>query len=94
MGGRSPPPLRLLEDVDQRHGFLDDLLEVLKHNPESKCQELATIIYRLTPCGSCRHDAAKLLINRKVAPAWLIEECQHDAVADTRKLAGKPPVET
>jgi hypothetical protein len=86
--------LRLPEDEYQCHGFLMDLLEVLEHNPESKCYELAMIIYRFTPCGNCRRHAAKLLINRKVAPAWLIEECRYDAIADTRCLVAIPAVET
>ena len=85
--------LRIPEEVSQRHGFLMDLLKVLQHNADSKCHELATIVYGFTPCGPCRHDATKLLINRKVAPAWLIEECRHDAVEDTRRLAATPTVE-
>jgi len=78
---------RVPEDVVQSHWWLMDLLQILEHNRESKCHELAKRIYRLTPCSSCRHDATKLLISRNVAPRWLIEECRHDAVEDTRKLA-------
>jgi len=85
--------LLLPEDADERHGILMDLRKILEHNSGSKCQELATIIYRFTPCGSCRHDAAKLLMNRGSAPGWLIEECRHDAVEDTRRLAATPPIE-
>ena len=63
--------LRIPEDLDDLHALLMDVRKILEHNPESKCHELAKIVYRLTPCGSCRHGAAKLLINRKVAPVWL-----------------------
>lgn len=46
--------------------------------------------YHETPCGGCRFDAAKLLVQRKVAPAWLTEECRWDCVSDTRQLSGGP----
>ncbi len=82
--------LRIPEDVNQRHWLLMDLFEILELNPESRCEELAQIIYRTTPCGACRSRSAKLLIIRNVAPAWLIDECRYDAVSDTRELVARP----
>lgn|GEM_PF-1124875 len=79
--------LRIPDDVDDCHWQLMDLRKILENNPESKCQDLAKMIYRLTPCGSCRHDTIKLLINRSLAPAWLVEESRYDAVEDSRSLA-------
>src|SRR5207253_9550453 len=78
---------RIPEDVDRQHCMLLDVIRILEHNPESQCRDLARLVYGITPCGSCRQDAAELLIGRKVAPAWLIEECQHDVVSDTREFA-------
>jgi hypothetical protein len=79
--------LRIPEDVHRAHWVLMDLIKIMKENTESDCSELAKRAYRWTPCGSCRNRSAKLLIGRKVAPAWLIDECQEDAVSETRELA-------
>jgi hypothetical protein len=85
--------IRIPEDTDQCHSLLMDVTNILEHNLEARCEELATLAYRLTPCGSCRFDSAKLLITRKVASAWLIQECRYDAVPDTRELVAEFPVE-
>lgn len=77
-------------DIDQRHAMLMDLCHILENNPQSKCAELAEIIYFWTPCGNCRYNAVKRLIERQVAPPWLIEECCHDAMEDIRQLATTP----
>jgi hypothetical protein len=79
--------LQIPEDVHRAHWFLMDLIRILERNADADCSELAKRAYRWTPCGSCRSKSAKLLIERKVAPAWLIEECQDDAVSETRQLA-------
>lgn len=79
--------LRLPEDQDDRHWLLLDVTKILEHNPAARCDALALWAYRWTPCGSCRHGAAKLLIDRNVAPEWLLEECQYDSDPDTRRLA-------
>jgi hypothetical protein len=78
--------LSIPDDADQRHGLLMDVVKVLEQNPAARCETLALLAYRLTPCGSCRFHAVKLLVDRNVAPAWLIAECGYDAVSDTREL--------
>jgi hypothetical protein len=76
--------LQIPDDVHERHWLLRDLRKVLEQNSELKVGELGTIIYGLTPCGSCRRDTCKLLVGRKAAPEWLLEECRYDALEGTR----------
>jgi hypothetical protein len=59
-----------------------DVIEVLKQNGESDSSQLGIVCYASTPCERCRYDAAWLLAEDRVAPAWLIEECRFDAFSD------------
>jgi hypothetical protein len=81
--------IRIPDDVDRRHWLLMDLTKILEQNSECQCSKLAVLAYRCTPCGSCRFHSARLLITRKVAPDWLVNECQFDAVSDTRQLVAQ-----
>jgi hypothetical protein len=81
--------IRIPGDVNRRHWLLMALTKVLEQNSECQCSELAVLAYGCTPCGSCRFHSAKLLITRKVAPAWLVNECPFDAVSDTRELVSE-----
>ena len=81
--------LRLPDDPDERHCLLMDLKTVLRENPSPACRDLALIGYEATPCGGCRYDAVKLLVNQYVAPAWLLDECRFDSESDTRDLVMK-----
>ncbi len=78
--------LSIPDDADNRHYLLMDLIEMLEHNPAARCETLALLAYRLTPCSSCRYRAAKLSIGLSVAPAWLIAECGYDAFSATREF--------
>jgi hypothetical protein len=85
--------IRIPDNVDRDHWLLMNVTKILDHNAECQCSELAKLAYRCTPCGSCRFHSAKLLVTRKVAPAWLVEECQYDAVSDTRELVAEHSAE-
>ena len=78
------------EDADEQHGFFQDVKELLKKNPQADASQLAVATYALTPCSFCRNDAAELLRDRQIAPAWLMEECRFDSEPDTRKLFPEP----
>jgi hypothetical protein len=83
--------LRIPADQNNCHWLLMDLKKVLHENPGASCRDLALIAYDATPCGECRFHATRLLLDRKVAPAWLIEECRFDAESDTRELVRNLP---
>ncbi len=76
-------------DVDELHWLFMDVIKVLEKNPEADCSTLGLISYASTPCENCRCDAARLLLNRKVAPEWLEEECRYDSGEECRKLVEK-----
>jgi hypothetical protein len=83
---------RLLEalefpaDNEDLHSLLMEVVKILEKNPEAGSSELGVISYVITPCAFCRFRAARLLVNRETAPAWLEEECRHDSGNDCRKL--------
>lgn len=84
---------RILESIEipddecERHGLLMDVIEVFKANPDADCSRLGVLVYALTPCENCRHGAARLLVDRRVAPEWLMEECRYDSGERCRTLA-------
>ncbi len=91
---------RILESVEipdgdcELHWFLMDAIKVLDANPEADCSQLGVIAYASTLCELCRFSAARLLIGRHVAPAWLAEECRFDSNEQCRELVAqitRPP---
>lgn len=78
------------DEDDQRHDLLTDAVNICKENDQADCSQLGLVAYALQPCGMCRGSAAELLHQRKVAPAWLTEECRFDSEEDTRKLVTEP----
>lgn len=90
---------RILESVElpsdefELHWLLMDAIKVLEANPQADCSELGLIAYARTPCQNCRHNAARLLLQQQVAPAWMVGECRFDCDAETRALVGEPEVE-
>lgn len=79
--------IELPDDECELHGLLMDVIEVLKANPDADCSRLGVLAYALPPCENCRHGAARLLLDHRVAPEWLMEECRYDSGERCRKLA-------
>lgn len=73
-------------DSDDRHGLLIDILHVIEENTAADVVLLGQVIYLHTPCTICRTAATKVLLQRKQAPQWLIEEVERDADEDAREL--------
>jgi hypothetical protein len=86
--------LDLPADADELHRLLMDVVKVLEQNPEADCSRLGILSYALTPCAACRFWAARLLLDRHIAPGWLIEECRYDSEKDCRELVEKTPGST
>jgi hypothetical protein len=66
--------------------LLMDAVKVLESHPDADCSKLGPMVYAITPCGSCRYYAGRLLHNRRIAPSWMLEECRYDSVEDIRHL--------
>ncbi len=79
------------DDKNELHWMLMNVTEVLENNPQADCSQLGVLAYALTPCGTCRYHAARLLHARDVVPSWLTAECRFDAESDTRQLADEGP---
>jgi hypothetical protein len=86
---------RILESLEspadecERHSLLMGLIKVLEANPDADCSRLGVLAYASTPCESCRFHAARLLLDRRVAPDWLVEECRFDSSEESRELVEK-----
>jgi hypothetical protein len=78
--------IRLPGDDDSLHWLLMDIVKVLEANPDADCSQLGVIAYALTPCENCRFHAARLLLDHRVAPGWLVEECRGDSGERCREL--------
>jgi hypothetical protein len=81
--------MELPDDECELHWLLMAVVEVLEKNAEADCSRLGIVAYASTPCENCRFDAARLLLNQRVAPEWLKDECRHDSGEDCRELAAK-----
>lgn len=69
------------------HYCLMDVLNFLENNPEADSSQLGLIAYFHTPCAMCRSRAIERLVEERVAPDWLLAECQNDCDEDCRELA-------
>lgn len=82
--------LRLPGDDYELHEILSDLLEVFEANKvEESCNPMM-LVYEHSPCGICRGNAVKALIDLARAPDWVLEECRFDADEETRSIVGTP----
>ena len=83
--------IELPTDACDAHELLMDVIGVLESNGESDSSQLGIACYASTPCQSCRYDAAWLLAEDRVAPAWLIEECRFDVNQEIADELRFPP---
>lgn len=67
------------------HSLFQEALDVLKLNSNSDPSQLALAAYRHTPCTLCRSQAVERLVDRNLAPEWLLDECRDDACETCRE---------
>ncbi len=84
------PSLHVADNVDVHHWMIFDLVHLFEEHPGAEAAGCMLFAYEHSPCENCRHVAVKVLIEDGVAPAWLVDECHHDADASIRKLVGAP----
>lgn len=78
--------LTIPDDQGVLHWLLMDVVKVLEANPTADCSQLGVIAYATTPCGACRHWAARHLHKQHASPEWLVAECRFDSESNTRQL--------
>lgn len=79
-------PQRSLDE----HEIAFDFLEVFDKNPDPRLVPLVEQIYEATPCVHCRERAVERLVEERLAPEWLVEECRFGASAEIREHVGQP----
>ena len=62
-------------------------MDVLRMSDDLDTFEMLLWVYEQTPCSFCREGAVDNLIKSHNPPAWLLQECLWDCVADTREMA-------
>ncbi len=84
--------LDLLEresDLDNLHTMGIDIREVIEHNDVAEGLRLLMLVYEKGPCSMCRYSVVKMIDEMYEVPAWMAEECLHDAYSCTRELAAE-----
>lgn len=72
-------------DEHELHTVISDLVDVFEAHPLPSGIRLMLFAYEHSPCGNCRSRATEVLARVHGVPAWLAEECQFDAMDDTRE---------
>ncbi len=78
--------LESLEDADQTHTLVGQLLDLCGAHPGAESLHCLLYVYELSPCSTCRNRAVKALTDTNTAPAWVLNESRFDADPDTRAL--------
>ena len=78
--------VRLPDDLDEKHGLLSSLVDLLSEAKPVDGAPLAQIVYFETPCCYCRRSSVRYLQEMNLVPPWMREECLHDCEAETRAL--------
>lgn len=83
------PFLLISQDIHFRHDIGMDLIKIIDTQKTSELQNCALWVYENTPCAYCRQKIVEILIDLKLAPKSLLEECLNDCSSDIRELASK-----
>lgn len=81
--------LALLEDADEAHHLVGELLDLCEAHPGDEAIDCLLYVYEHSPCSTCRRRAVKALIDANTAPAWVLIESAFDADPETRALVGE-----
>lgn len=74
-------------DPEHLHTLCGNVHDVCKANPVPEAARLLLLTYEKSPCSICRSKDVELLRERGELPAWMIEECAHDASERSRRIA-------
>lgn len=68
------------------HSLIFDLAELCASVKRTECLPLMLFVYEYSPCGNCRYQAVKVMVELGIAPQWMIEECRFDAMDNIRDM--------
>jgi hypothetical protein len=74
-------------DEDVLHGIALDLVRVAQEVEDPQLSGCLLWIYERNPCSFCRRGATEDLVDRKMSPRNMLEECLWDCQEETRELA-------
>lgn len=79
--------LSSLENEDDIHSFIGDVVEIFENNIIQKPSELFNKLYRINNCSICRESMMKILMSAKDISIEILQELIYDSELDVRKLA-------
>jgi len=62
-------------------------VDVFRANPQAPALAPLLKIYEKCRCSLCRKGAVKIMVERRIIPPPILEECLHDSNEDTRQIA-------
>lgn len=73
-----------LDDEDQLHWWLADVVDLFEANPTTAATPSVLFAWEHQPCTSCRLDVIRLLDALGTTPRWVLEEARFDAGDEIR----------
>lgn len=68
------------------HWIQGDVCKILSNNPVKECINIMLYMYENGHCSNCRADVIQVLMDSKVIPEWVLEECKYDSNLEIREL--------
>lgn len=75
------------ENDDHLHDISFDIANILRYNSSPALLHLALWLYETAPCDMCRERAVEWIVDQKLLPEHIWQECLHDVCKDIRELA-------
>lgn len=76
---------------DDLHRLSGDIADILKNNDAPALFKLALWFYETTPCEVCRLYAVEWMVDQKLLPEHIRQECLHDTNEEIRRIAFSYP---
>jgi hypothetical protein len=72
---------------DDFHWTAHAAVRVFQANPQAPALACLLKIYENCRCSLCREGAVKIMVDRRIIPPAILEECKYDSLEGTREIA-------
>jgi len=73
------------QDEDRLEDLAHAAIEVFTESANGDSLHSMVRVYEACRCSLARAGAVEVLMKRRIAPAWMLEECRHDSYEGTRE---------
>jgi hypothetical protein len=74
------------DDSNSRHRITMAIKDLYQNQQPIGIDETLLLVYEHGPCGFCRYQAVKWLMEINALPDWIKQECRFDANSEIREL--------